>query len=712
MKLFVCKISVMILALALCLFFASCGGVADGSKDSKGVDFNSTDSSFTSESKESSSNTDNEENNDTESSKNTVESNESTNSSENTVQSNESSVNSNESSNSSDTGSSVPDIEKPDFFVATVQRASEFIAQPYIGSANVPEELDGIYYSSSAPGGEPVIDGSGCIYLSLKPIKTYRVSEINAKGEYSSIDNLGDDVYCISGVNSDLSINVTVKQLPVAGWDLLESYGHAISQSGKMLVSWNEIPDTLIRYVELSYTLNGTTNIEYIDARYGKAELFTMTEGVVYTVTMRPIGYSYIGKAVEVQGCYMNEPRNVAFPRVEITTKDYILPSCDFVQSPEGCWGAGITNALYENCIMTIYNSDNEIVYVTSDREDYDEAKIKIRGNTSARHEKNGRYPYKIKLDNPADLLKPFIDGRDDGQGYEDSDWLLLNYGSNGFRIIGDAIADAVETEWSPDYCYVSLYLNGEYRGLYVLSEAVEEGNSEGENQWRVPADDDGYVFECDAYWWNEDLYFSTPMTEKTPMYFTFKYPDPDSMTVESPEYLYLKEYMTRFEEALQKNDDSYLDYIDLDSFVKWLLVTDYLCITDGGGCNIFLYKKDSTSETKVAMGPNWDFDSYMGDYNGVATIRVYWSTCPFYIPYLVKKPSFQARYKELFNETCGKLENYINNAFSKVDIDAHLELLKYDNMRFGTSQKSLAVRRDNFLSWLELRIEWMKTQN
>ena len=693
-----CKIVILLLSLALCLCFVGCG------------DFGNSDTGL-SQSTEQSHTQDNE-SSDTVSSESIVQSggqnteNSDTESSESTSQSDM------QSGENSDTESSIPDAEKNSYFVATVNKASGIMAEPYTENADLPSELEGIYYSASTPGGEPVNDGSGCIWLTLKPIKTYRVSEINITGDYSSCENLGGDVYCITNVSSDLTVSVSVKSLPVAGWDLLENYGYAISQTGKMLVSWNEIPDTFIRYVELTYTVNGITSVEYIDAKYGKAELFTMTEGVKYTVTMRPIGYSYIGKAVEVSGCYMNEPRNVAFPRVEITTEDYILPSCDFVQSPEGCWGAGITNALYEGCVMTIYNANNEIVYTTSASEDFDDAKIKIRGNTSARHEKNARYPYKVKLDNPADLLKYFIDGRDDGRGYEDSDWLLLNYGADGYRIVGDAIADAVGTEWSPDYCYVSLYLNGEYRGLYVLSEAVEEGNGEGEEQWRVNVEEDGYVFECDAYWWNEDLYFSTPMTEKTPMYFTFKYPDPDGMTVESPEYLYLKDYMTRFEEALQRNDDSYLDYIDLDSFVKWLLVTDYLCITDGGGCNIFLYKKDSTSQTKVAMGPNWDFDSYMGDYNGVATIRIYWSTCPFYIPYLLNKPSFQARYKELFNETYTKLESYINDAFSKIDIEAHAKLLKYDNQLFGTSQKTLAVRRDNFLTWLDLRIEWLKTQN
>ena len=335
---------------------------------------------------------------------------------------------------------------------------------------------------------------------------------------------------------------------------------------------------------------------------------------------------------------------------------------------------------------------------------------MKIRGNTSARYAPKERYPYKIKLDEKADLLAPFID-RGNMIGYEDKDWLLLNYGNDGFRITGDAIAEAVGTEWSPDYCYVSLYVNGEYRGLYVLSESVKRGNGDGEEQWRVNVEKDGYVFECDAYWWNEELSFSTPLTVNTPMHFTFKYPDSDNLTPNSEEVKYLQEYLTKFEEALMKNDDSYLDYIDLDSFVKWLLVADILCINDGGGCNIFLYKRDSTENSKIAMGPNWDFDSYMGNAYGLATIRMKWNGAPFYYQYLIEKESFQKRYKELFFELCDGLDAYVEGAFDLVDEDAHTRLLQYDNICFGTSTKTLSVRKDKFLNWLHTHIEWMKEQ-
>lgn len=50
------------------------------------------------------------------------------------------------------------------------------------------------------------------------------------------------------------------------------------------------------------------------------------------------------------------------------------------------------------------------------------------------------------------------------------------------------------------------------------------------------------------------------------------------------------------------RNDDSYLDYIDLDSFVKWLLVSDYLGIKDSGGCNLYLYNSVNKSK-KPTLG-------------------------------------------------------------------------------------------------------------
>ena len=635
-------------------------------------------------------------------------------SSESSSESSTSSSSSSSSSSESESSSEDDEVEL-NYYFATVIPNANVQASPYTAGFPVDEALEGVYYSASSLGGEPEKNGTGDIWLVLKPLKKYGITEIKIDGKYSKIESVDRDVYCIYDVESNLTVTTSVKLMPKVEGEILANYGYGISDDGKMIVSWEESLEEPIRYVELTYNDGIGSRIEYIDASLGQIELFDMTENETYTVSLRAIALNEIGKEIEISACYMNAPKDVPFPRVEITTENYIWPRCDFVGSPAGCWGAGIANAFYEQCALSVYNEDNEVVYSSfvdkTENQKFTGARLKIRGNTSARYASNGRFPYKLKLDEKFDLLEPLIGRPDDGKEYADKDWVLLNYGNDGYRIVGDAIADAVGTEWSPDYCYVSLYVNGDYRGLYVLSEAVEEGSGTGEDKARVDVDEDGFVFECDAYWWNEELSFSTPMTENTPMHFTFKYPDSDNMTESSPEYLYLQAYMTEFEQALKKNDDSYLDYIDLDSFVKWLLVSDYLCISDGGGANLFLYKEDSTSQTKVKMGPNWDFDSYMGDYNALATIRVYWNTAPFYYHQLIKKESFQRRYKELYAETRDILDDYVNEAFAQIDESAHSQLLQYDNTRFGTSTKSLSTRKQSFLEWLNQHLAWMDPQ-
>ncbi len=598
------------------------------------------------------------------------------------------------------------------YYSATVSANTNLTVTPYTGESKAPEGLDGIYYSTTSPGGMPTKDETGSIWLKVVPTKKYAVSKVNVEGVYTSVEMVEQDIYRISGVGSDLSVTIGVKGMPVSKDDLISDYGYAVSDNGELTVKWVEDENEPLRYMMITYTNGKLTMIKQVAAFLGECKFSDMAPNLRYDITMQAISYDKVGKEINFNACFMNKPKEVAFPRVEITTQDFLLPSFDVVNSPSGSWGQGITNAFYEQCVMTIYNKNNEVVFNSTsglaESDAYLGAKIKVRGNTSAAQDPNQKYPYKVKLNTKADLLEPLIGRSDDTKMYAHKDWLLLNYGEEGYRIGGEAIADAVGTAWSPDYCYVTLYVNGDYRGLYVLSESVSRGTGEGEEQWRVAVDKEGYLFECDAYWWNEDLYFDTPMTSITPMLFTFKHPDPDNFDESSPEYLYIKDYMIRFEEALNKEDDSYLEFIDLESFAKWLLVSDYLCINDGGGANIYLYKKDGTDDSKVFLGPNWDFDSWMANAEGLSTIRMYWKGAPFYIPFLLEKDSFQTKYVELFNETKDTLDEYIDKAFEHVECEEYEQLLSYENSRFGTKVKSPTEVKEGFKEWLDDHIEWM----
>ena len=75
---------------------------------------------------------------------------------------------------------------------------------------------------------------------------------------------------------------------------------------------------------------------------------------------------------------------------LSIMTEDSVEPTSDYISHPENCWGATIINNEYVNCKVEYTDPNGKITSVIDE-----EAKIKIRGNTSASGKKK---PYKVKL--------------------------------------------------------------------------------------------------------------------------------------------------------------------------------------------------------------------------------------------------------------------------------------------------------------------------
>ncbi len=595
-------------------------------------------------------------------------------------------------------------------YICTVNTDSHIAPSLYTAGKALPDYLSGVFYTSDSPGGDPTRQ-DGTIWLCLKPEKGFLISSVNVAGSYTQIENAGRDIYIIRGVKSNLTLTASSGVMEEASNDtLLGSYGYGISDNGRLKVTWTEAEGVPLRYVEVIVYDGVRPVTNTYDGELGECDVAKLSQNTSYTIWMRGYGYTQIGSSVTMNTCYVPGARSVAFPRVEITTEDYVWPTCEYVLPPDGNIGAGITNATWENSIVKIYDASNSVVYDSSlnssEEEPYQGAKMKIRGNTSAYGIKK---PYKIKLSKKCDLLAPFIDRPADGKSYADKEWLLLNYGTDIYRVAGDAIADLVGTPWSPDYTYVSLYVNGDFRGLYVLSECVKQGTGKGDTRWRCPVEDDGFIIEYDAYWWNEPLHFTTPSCENFVMKYTFKYPDTDDIDVNSDAYKYIKKYMTDFERALNRNDSSYLDYIDLDSFVSWILVADYMCLLDSGGNNLFMWKKDSTANSKIVMGPNWDFDSWKWTTDSVANIHRDGSH--FYFPKLSKKQEFAQAYAELFRETYDKVAAAVNADLDKINETSYNKLYRLEGTRYQTGYRTLSAMRNDFNTWISAHLAWMQSQ-
>lgn len=291
----------------------------------------------------------------------------------------------------------------------------------------------------------------------------------------------------------------------------------------------------------------------------------------------------------------------LGLPTVIVETKDHEEPTADNADTPEGCWGGTITNATkIEGSVLvlspvgdTVYNS-GEYVKKTSGMT------IKLRGNWSARATKKA---YKIKLQADGDML-----ARGDNETFQDKEWALIRepYGDEPLVtlkiLIGMKLSGWILDAWSPAFQYVNLIMNGEYRGLYVLTELVTRNKS-----CRVNVNkSNGYLVELDPYWWNEDKSVETPIFQDVPVKYTFKYPDSDEVTDKQMQQL--GDYLTKMEQSIM--DGTYNHYIDVENWARWLIAQDILGTYDYAGSNQYFIIKDLTKDSIVQRGPLWDFDT------------------------------------------------------------------------------------------------------
>lgn len=387
-------------------------------------------------------------------------------------------------------------------------------------------------------------------------------------------------------------------------------------------------------------------------------------------------------------------PQNPELPTVMIETVNGEELTCELVQAPEGCLGQSIRNANKVGAKMVIVQ-DGQTLY---DSGDYQESEkgvtIKIRGNSSAYKRKKG---YKLKLQKKADLL-----GRNDAK-YEDKEWVLITDERTSLNtLIGLKVSELLGLPWTPAYKFVYLELNGDPRGLYLLMESVKRKAT------RLDVSKEGYIFELDPYWWNEDLYFETRMTETPEVKYTFKYPDPEDITPE--QVTYLRGYMDEMEEALI-DYNHYQEYIDVESFAAWVLAQDILGNFDGFGSNIFMTKYDNTPNSKIKMGNLWDFDAIMSTPGEWSESHRY----PLFVRLLTNgsDTSMATAYEKLWDAQKDslfiKLYAYLDRLAASEEGKNLNQAFMVDTERWGRQATTVEESIEKAKAWFEERRLWLE---
>lgn len=382
----------------------------------------------------------------------------------------------------------------------------------------------------------------------------------------------------------------------------------------------------------------------------------------------------------------------LGLPVLEIETVNHEEPTCDYVSCPPGSMGGGIANATKVPGHLNIYTGTNSTtpVYASGEyNKDVSGMTIKIRGNTSAYPDKK---PFKIKLQKKADLLL-----RGDDKTYKDKEWILLR-DPTLLTVTGCKIGELMGLQWSPKSHYVNVVFNGDFRGLYLLIESVKRNTS-----CRLDVADDGYIFELDPYWWNENSQYIN--SKFTPSYnYTFKYPEWEDMTTGQIDYI--QKAVSQYEYSVDQG--TYPKYIDVPSFAAWLLGHDLFGTYDSGGSNMY-YTKYDTTDTKIRMANMWDFDSS-------EQLRDAWSNLHIHrFPQFFASPNkaFNREYVNKWNEVKGTfftdILKFVDDFAQSDEGKGYAKSIPLDNMRWSYGNQGLDYEVKRAHDWFDRRKVWLE---
>lgn len=267
---------------------------------------------------------------------------------------------------------------------------------------------------------------------------------------------------------------------------------------------------------------------------------------------------------------------------------------------------------------------------------------MRKRGNSSLGFKKKS---FQIKLQDKAELC---------GMGKAKT-WLLISNQIDNSLIRNEITLDMARyagMDYVPKSQQVDLYINNEYRGLYLLSEKVEikdsrinirnlENETEDLNDlplseypmlgteskkkgsWKAydipvsPADiTGGYLFELDR---TELRYEQAKTAYRTMRKLTVE--------IKSPKYAskaemdYITGFIQGFEDAIfsstgvNESGKAYYEYVDMTSLVRAYLVQEVSKNYDSNTSSLFFYKPSDSESTTAFAGPPWDFNCSWGSY-------------------------------------------------------------------------------------------------
>ena len=344
---------------------------------------------------------------------------------------------------------------------------------------------------------------------------------------------------------------------------------------------------------------------------------------------------------------------------------------------------------------------------------------VSIRGRGNSTWAYFDKKPYKLKFQTKVDLF---------GMGAAKK-WVLLANALDESMLrnyLAFSLADELGLEYTSDYQFVNLYINGEFQGLYLLCEQVQESSSRVNIKSAIDGKiDTGYLLEgintpdSDGY-----KSFTVPPVNGMQLgsdgKFIFIIKSPDETVCTDAQKNYIQSYVTSANAAIfKKNWSEIQKYIDVDSFVN-MFILNQVMLNQDMGYSFYMYKKQGG---KLYLGPMWDFDQSAGSssHGGSTYIGWYAGSEHRWLTTLIEIPEFKAAVAARYNEK----KEYIHSLLQLIDntVNSHKYDFAMSNYKFNTFGKtdrwrttfsiaSCKTYREHIVylkTWLTNRMMWME---
>ena len=331
------------------------------------------------------------------------------------------------------------------------------------------------------------------------------------------------------------------------------------------------------------------------------------------------------------------------------------------------------------------------------------ELTIRGRGNTSWFSPKKA---YKIEFSQKQQLLGMPAN----------RDWALIpNYADKTLmkNYLMYHLSAKLGAYYSPRCEFAELYLNGDYLGIYLLTETIKIAKK----RINIPENSESYVVEFDGKLREDEQAVYSSVINPTGKNFRIHDPKNASNEVLSTIDEYIHSFETFLIDIKKDQDNNLNQWIDIDECVKHYWVQEFSKNPDA-----IFFTSVFFSWTKgglIKMGPVWDFDLSFGSHNNesINTTENWYLKISYWNIYIFRdsvakqaRIDFWKEHRDQFVKTlddadsiCTLLQNAAKNNFKRWNI---LSRTEYAYHRHAYDSYEEAV--EDLKNWIRARIKWI----